>query len=159
MMVTLHRSVPLSVFMSHNKLCSCYIFCSRICNLRTIALCECSQESGRCRQWRLSQGSYISFLQECTANCTQSHSLLLRSECMAEQAFTAVFQKLRRTVPDILCFSVYILSTRNILRGLSQLANYTERPPLVGELSASYFRIEGATWSVSRIPSTAFSDF
>jgi hypothetical protein len=33
----------------------------------------------------------------------------------------------------------------------------TERPPLVGEAIANFLRIEGATWSAWRIPSTVFS--
>jgi hypothetical protein len=28
----------------------------------------------------------------------------------------------------------------------------TERPPLVGEVSANFFRIEGVEWSMQRIP-------
>jgi hypothetical protein len=33
------------------------------------------------------------------------------------------------------------------LRGLSPRANYIERPPLVGEVSANVSRIENGTWS------------
>jgi hypothetical protein len=33
----------------------------------------------------------------------------------------------------------------------------TERPPLVGEVIANFLRIEGATWSVWRIPTGVFS--
>jgi hypothetical protein len=35
----------------------------------------------------------------------------------------------------------------------------TERPPLVGELSANFLRIEGSTWSALRIPTAVFSVF
>jgi hypothetical protein len=33
----------------------------------------------------------------------------------------------------------------------------TERPPLVGEVSANILRIEGVTWSAKRIPRSRFS--
>jgi hypothetical protein len=36
---------------------------------------------------------------------------------------------------------------------------YTERPPLVGEVIASFLRIESATWSAWRIPTAVFSVF
>jgi hypothetical protein len=35
----------------------------------------------------------------------------------------------------------------------------TERPPLVGEVIANFFRIEGTTWSAWRIPTAVFSVF
>jgi hypothetical protein len=35
----------------------------------------------------------------------------------------------------------------------------TERPPLVGEVIANFFWVEGATWSASRIPPAVFSVF
>jgi hypothetical protein len=34
----------------------------------------------------------------------------------------------------------------------SPQANYTERPPLVGEVRANFLRIEGVAWSAQRIP-------
>jgi hypothetical protein len=34
----------------------------------------------------------------------------------------------------------------------------TERPPLLGEVSANFLRIEGATWSAQRIPTAVFSE-
>jgi hypothetical protein len=33
----------------------------------------------------------------------------------------------------------------------------TDRPPLVGEVSANFLRREGATWSAGRIPTAVFS--
>jgi hypothetical protein len=33
----------------------------------------------------------------------------------------------------------------------------TKRPPLIGEVSANFLRIEGATWSAWRIPTAVFS--
>jgi hypothetical protein len=35
----------------------------------------------------------------------------------------------------------------------------TELPPVVGEVSANFLRIEGATWSAWRIPTAVFSVF
>jgi hypothetical protein len=35
----------------------------------------------------------------------------------------------------------------------------TERPPIVGEVSANFLRIEGVAWSARRIPTAVFSDF
>jgi hypothetical protein len=35
----------------------------------------------------------------------------------------------------------------------------TERPPLVGEVSANVLRIEGVAWSVRRIPTSVISVF
>jgi hypothetical protein len=35
----------------------------------------------------------------------------------------------------------------------------TERPPLVGEVSANVLRTEDATWSARRIPTAVFSAF
>jgi predicted membrane-bound dolichyl-phosphate-mannose-protein mannosyltransferase len=35
----------------------------------------------------------------------------------------------------------------------------TERPPLVDEVIANFLRIEGATWSAWRIPTSVFSIF
>jgi hypothetical protein len=33
----------------------------------------------------------------------------------------------------------------------------TERPPLVGEVSANFLRIEGVAWSAQRIPTAVIS--
>jgi hypothetical protein len=41
----------------------------------------------------------------------------------------------------------FMLCWKKKLRCLSPRANYTERPPLVGEYSANFLWIEGATWS------------
>jgi hypothetical protein len=38
------------------------------------------------------------------------------------------------------------------LRGFSPQANYTDRLPLVGEVSANFLRIESVAWSSQRIP-------
>jgi hypothetical protein len=46
--------------------------------------------------------------------------------------------------------SVVLLRKRTIL---------TERPPLVGEVSANLLRIEGVAWSAQRIPTAVFSVF
>jgi hypothetical protein len=35
----------------------------------------------------------------------------------------------------------------------------TERPPLVGKVSANFLRVEGAAWSAQRIPTAANLDF
>jgi hypothetical protein len=35
----------------------------------------------------------------------------------------------------------------------------TERPPLVGEVSANFLRIEGVAWSAQRIPTAVISVF
>jgi hypothetical protein len=59
-----------------------------------------------------------------------------QSSCVA--TFKRDFQKLRKNLQ---------------LRGFGPRVNYTYRAmPLVGEVSASYFRIEGVAWSAQRIP-------
>jgi hypothetical protein len=46
------------------------------------------------------------------------------------------------------------------LRGLRTRANYsTDRPPLIGEVSANFLRIKGATWSARWIPTAVLSAF
>jgi hypothetical protein len=48
---------------------------------------------------------------------------------------------------------------KNNLRGFGPLANYAERPPLLGEAVPTFLRIEGVAWSVQRIPPVVFSVF
>jgi hypothetical protein len=43
--------------------------------------------------------------------------------------------------------SMFSLNVLKKLRGLNQRANYTKRPPLVGEVGANILRIEGVKWS------------
>jgi hypothetical protein len=46
------------------------------------------------------------------------------------------------------------------LRGLSPRANIpTEWPPIVGEVSANFWGLVGATWSEQRMPAAVFSSF
>jgi hypothetical protein len=47
----------------------------------------------------------------------------------------------------------------NKLRGLSPRVNYTDRPSLVGEVSANFLQIEGVVWSAQHIPMAVFSVF
>jgi hypothetical protein len=35
----------------------------------------------------------------------------------------------------------------------------TECPPIIGEVSTNFFKIEDATWSAQRIPTTVYSVF
>jgi hypothetical protein len=57
---------------------------------------------------------------------------------------------------------VHILSTshkKNTMVWVRERPIPTERQPLVGEVIANFLRIEGATWSASRIPTAVFSGF
>jgi hypothetical protein len=49
-------------------------------------------------------------------------------------------------------YRLHFISLKDSVAWVHERTTPTERPPIVGEVSAKFFGIEGATWSAWRIP-------
>jgi hypothetical protein len=70
-----------------------------------------------------------------------------RFSCVIVEQMSRMFGRTKRNIYA----NIFIYIT-NSVASLCKRIIPTERPPLVGEVSANFLRIEGATWSTWRIP-------